>query len=100
MQPGMHPHMQHPGMQPGMQPGMPPHMQHPGMQQPPQASGPNKTVALQSTEGIVSIARTGQAVQPAGTGAIQQGASTLFWIVSLILGIAIGAIAYAIARAA
>ena len=107
MQPGMQPGM---GMQPnmpgmhGMQPGMmqpgmgmPPGMQQPGM---PQSSGPNKTVALQSTEGIVSIARTGQAIQPAGTGAIQQGASTLFWIVSLILGIAIGALAYAIARAA
>ena len=58
--------------------------------------GPQKTIALQSTEGIVSIARTGQAIQPAGTGAIQQGASTLFWIVSLFIGIAIGALAYVI----
>ncbi|MEO8701100.1 MAG: serine/threonine-protein kinase [Kofleriaceae bacterium] len=72
------------------------------MQQPmqqPVASGPQKTIALQSTEGIVSMARTGGAVQPAGTGPItvqQQGASTLFWIVSLIIGIAVGALAYVI----
>jgi serine/threonine-protein kinase len=89
-QPGMMP----PGMQqPGMQP---PGMQPPGMQQPPQSSGPNKTIALQSSEGIVSMARTGQAVQAAGTGAIQQGASTLFWIMSLIIGIAVGALAYVV----
>jgi serine/threonine-protein kinase len=100
MQPGMPPGMQ-PGMPPGMQPGMPPGM--PGMQPPGMpgqpASGPQKTIALQSTEGIVSMARTGQAVQPAGTGAIQagpQGATTLFWIVSLFIGVAIGALAYVI----
>jgi eukaryotic-like serine/threonine-protein kinase len=90
-----------PGMQgqPG-QPGMQqPGMQQPGMQQPGGApAGPQKTIALQSSEGIVSMARTGGAVQPAGTGAItvQQGASTLFWIVSLFIGIAIGALAYVI----
>ncbi len=88
------PHMQPPGMQPnmgGMQaPGMP------GMQQP---SGPQKTVALTSSEGIVSIARTGQPLQATSgpaTGVIQQGASTLFWIVSLFIGIAIGALAYVV----
>jgi eukaryotic-like serine/threonine-protein kinase len=94
-QPGMPQHgmQSHPGMQP---PGMqPPGMQPPGMQPP--GAGPNKTIALQSTEGIVSIARTGgQAVQPMGTGAIQQGASTLFWIVSLVIGIAVGALAYVV----
>ena len=37
-----------------------------------QASGPNKTVMLQPTDGVVSIARTGGAAQ---------GASTLYWIV-------------------
>jgi eukaryotic-like serine/threonine-protein kinase len=60
------------------------------------ASGPNKTVMLQPSEGVVSVARTGQAVQPVGTGAIQQGASTLFWIVSLVIGVAVGALAYVI----
>ena len=102
MQPGMQPGMQ--GMQP-MQGGMPPGMQQPGMQQPgmgpggyPQApqGGPNKTVMLQPSEGVVSVARTGQAVQPAGTGMIHQGASTLFWVVSLIIGVAVGALAYVI----
>ena len=77
-----------------MPPGYPP------MQQMPpggaSASGPNKTVMLQPSEGLVSAARTGQAVQPAGTGAIQQGASTLFWIVSLVIGVAVGALGYLI----
>jgi hypothetical protein len=95
---GMGMAMPPPGMQqqqpPGM--GMPP----PGMQPPPgmpPGPGANKTIALQSTEGIVSIARTGGPVQPAGTGMIQQGASTAFWIVSLLIGIAVGALAYVVA---
>jgi hypothetical protein len=86
-------------MQPGpggqmMPPGYPPmpQMGHGGVP----ASGPNKTVMLDPSEGIISVARTGQAVQPAGTGAIQQGASTLFWIVSLVIGVAVGALAYVI----
>jgi serine/threonine-protein kinase len=60
------------------------------------SSGPNKTVMLQGSEGIVSVARTGQAVQPAGTRGVEQGASTLFWIVSLVIGVAVGALAYVI----
>jgi len=72
-------------------PGYPP-MQHGG----PAASGPNKTVMLQPSEGVVSVARTGQAVQPAGTRGSQQGASTAFWIVSLVVGVAVGALAYVI----
>ncbi|TMQ15788.1 MAG: hypothetical protein E6J90_24925 [Deltaproteobacteria bacterium] len=82
---------------------MPPGQAPPGYPQMPQmpsggaaASGPNKTVMLQPSEGVVSVARTGQAVQPAGTGAIQQGASTLFWIASLVIGVAVGALAYVI----
>jgi hypothetical protein len=78
-------------------------MMPPGYPQMPQmptggvsASGPNKTVMLNQSEGIVSVARTGQAVQPVGTGAIEQGATTLFWIVSLVIGVAIGALAYVI----
>jgi len=95
---GMQPqHMQQPP-QPyqHMQPqGMPQHMQAPGM---PGPSGPQKTIALSSSEGIVSIARTGQAVQASPTGAIAipQGATTLFWIVSLFFGVAIGALAYVV----
>ena len=86
-------------MQPGQgAPGGP--MMPPGYPQMPPggaaASGPNKTVMLQPSEGVVSVARTGQAVQPAGTGAIQHGASTLFWIVSLFVGVAVGTLAYLI----
>ncbi|HEU4731088.1 MAG TPA: protein kinase [Kofleriaceae bacterium] len=84
--------------QPGPPMGAP--MAPPGYPPMPQgaaaASGPNKTVMLQPSEGVVSVARTGQPVQPAGTGAIQQGASTLFWIVSLVIGVAVGALAYVI----
>ena len=92
------------GIQPGGQP-MPPGMQPGGQPMPAglppsataAASGGNKTIALLSSEGVVSIARTGQAVQPAGAaGATQQGASALFWIMSLVIGIAIGALAYVV----
>jgi hypothetical protein len=91
MQPGQ---MQPGQMQPGqMQPGYPPGPQmHPGGAP---ASGPNKTVMLAPSEGVVSVARTGHAVPPVG-GGIQQGASTLFWIVSLVIGVAVGALAYVI----
>jgi eukaryotic-like serine/threonine-protein kinase len=81
-----------------MQPGqMPPG--YPAPQMPPggvPASGPNKTVMLAPSEGVVSVARSGHAVPPVGTGAIQQGASTVFWIVSLVIGVAVGALAYVI----
>jgi hypothetical protein len=83
--------LMHPGQ---MQPGYPP-----GPQMPPGGapnSGPNKTVMLAPSEGVVSVARTGHAVPPVGSGAIQQGASTLFWIVSLVIGVAVGALAYVI----
>lgn len=90
--------MQQPGgMPPGMMPGastLPGQGGMPGMG--PGPGGPPKTVMLQPSEGIVSMARTGQAVQPAGTGMITQGASTLFWIVSLVIGIAVGALAYVV----
>ncbi len=92
MQPTMMPGMQQPGVPPGMQ--QPPGMGPGGYPQAPQG-GPNKTVMLQPSEGVVSVARTGP-VQPAGTGAIHQGASTLFWIISLIIGVAVGALAYVI----
>ncbi len=72
------------GASPQMQPGGTP------------APGPNKTVMLAPSEGVVSVARSGHAVPPVGSGAIQQGASTLFWIVSLVIGVAVGALAYVI----
>ncbi|HEX3762035.1 MAG TPA: protein kinase [Kofleriaceae bacterium] len=84
--------LMHPGQ---MHPGYPP----PGQQMPPggaPASGPNKTVMLAPSEGVVSVARSGHAVPPVGSGSIQQGASTLFWIVSLVIGVAVGALAYVI----
>jgi len=85
-----------PGPVPGMQPGVPAGMQPPQGFPPGPGSQPNKTVLLQPSEGVVSVARTGQALQPATTGAIQQGATPLFWVVSLILGVAVGALAYVI----
>jgi hypothetical protein len=82
-----------------MQPGQQPPPGYPQMHQMGHnaaASSPNKTVMLQGSEGVVSVARTGQAVQPAGTGTIEEGASTMFWIVSLVIGVAVGALAYVI----
>ena len=112
---GMAPQIQngqlvHPGGMP-MQPG--------GMMQQPQGGGPspNKTVLLQPTDGIVSVAAHGGPVgaqpMPQQMGGMQNnpqlqqqmqmmqqqqagGASTLFWIMSLLVGIGIGALAYVI----
>jgi hypothetical protein len=82
-------------MQPGQNPyGNPMQTGYPSM--PGTQPSPNKTVMLQPSEGVISVARTGQAVQPAGGGATQQGASTLFWIVSLVIGVAVGALGYVI----
>jgi serine/threonine-protein kinase len=88
-------------MQPGMQPQGTPGAGFPPQGAPP--SSPNKTILLQPSEGVVSVARTGGAVAAAApgmsmTGAMvqQQGASTLFWIVSLATGVAVGVIAYLI----
>jgi hypothetical protein len=83
---------------PGMMPpqgtpnaGFPPPGQAPG-------GGPQKTVMLQPSEGVVSVARTGGAVQAAvaGAPAVVQGASTLYWIVCLVIGIAVGVLGYVI----
>jgi len=134
MQQPMHPPMQQPAPGPGgfvqsspMQKtivaGMAPPMvggsgpQHPMMppQQgypPPQgpainpSAGPNKTVMLQPSDGVVSVARTGQALQPVGLtpgiapsapmGKVVKGATPLFWIICLLTGIAVGVLAYVI----
>jgi hypothetical protein len=74
--------------------GMQPMGGMPGMQP---MGAPNKTVMLQPSEGVVSVARTGQALQPAtGPGMMQQGASAAFWIVSMFIGLAVGVLAYLI----
>ena len=99
---GMSPMLQ---QQPGMpMPGMMPPQGTPGAGFPPQQapqSGPQKTVMLQPSEGVVSAARgAGPIAAAAGgapmVGAVQTGASTMFWIVSLLSGVAIGVIAYLI----
>ncbi|MBV8760110.1 MAG: serine/threonine protein kinase [Deltaproteobacteria bacterium] len=94
---------QQPGMGGGMPGMMPPGMAPqgtPGGGFPPQ-SGPQKTVMLQPSEGVVSVAQRGGPIAAAAgapmvTGAIVQGASTMFWIVSLLTGVAVGVIAYVI----
>jgi eukaryotic-like serine/threonine-protein kinase len=104
-----HPGMQQPGMQPGMggMGGMQPGMGGMGQgtpqggygQPPPGGAGPNKTVMLQPSEGVVSVARTGGplgAAPTTGQGQVIEGASTLFWIVSLFTGVALGVLAYVI----
>ena len=65
--------------------GFNPAAMKPGQQE---AMGANKTVMLQSSEGVVSIAR-GQVAAPTG-------ASTAFWIVSLLVGVGLGVLAYVI----
>jgi serine/threonine-protein kinase len=59
---------------------------------PPPPGAPNKTVLLQPTDGIVSVARSAMP-PPVQTN---DGASPLFWAVSLIIGIALGVVAYVI----
>ncbi|HEY3802458.1 MAG TPA: serine/threonine-protein kinase [Kofleriaceae bacterium] len=83
-------------MQPGTMPqGM--GMQQPGMQQPmQQPGGGNKTVMLQPTDGIVSVAQQRGAMPQPGPSRSDGGATPLFWAVSLIVGIAIGVVAYVI----
>jgi serine/threonine-protein kinase len=82
---------------PGM--GMPPQQQMPPQGYPqnqPQASGPNKTVLLQPSDGVVSVARQGGALQAAGGAKVVEGASALFWIICLVMGIGVGVLAYVI----
>jgi hypothetical protein len=79
-----------PGMAQGTPNAFPPQAGGPG------GAGPNKTVLLQPSEGVVSVARTaGGAVAAAPPGTmVVQGASTLYWIVCLVIGIGVGVAAY------
>ncbi len=126
MQPGMGgpqgmgmPGMQPPGMggmgaPPGMQ-GMGGGMGQPGMQQQP-GGGPPKTMMLQNTEGIVSVAARGAGAIPVSNpGPIVQmgpgpmvpvgqlvppettGATGAFWAISLMIGVAVGVLGYLVA---
>ncbi|HEY1611594.1 MAG TPA: serine/threonine-protein kinase [Paraburkholderia sp.] len=74
-------------------PGQMPMQQMQPMQQP---GGGNKTVMLQPTDGIVSVARQSGAVSQQGMHAPDMGATPLFWVISLLIGVAIGVVAYVI----
>ena len=97
--PGMGP----PGMRPMGMGGPPPGMNigggmggpPPGMQ-PMGGPQPQKTMMLQDSEGISSLANAnrGPLMPPEQASA---GASGLFWIVSIMIGVAVGALGYIIA---
>ncbi len=78
------------GMPPPAAP--PPAGGSPGMA-PPAAGGPQKTVMLQMSEGVVSVAGKGPI---AAVDEGPPGASAAFWIVSMIIGIGIGVLAYVV----
>ena len=83
----------------GPMPGGPMPMGGPMPGGPMPQGGPQKTMMLQPSEGIVSVARSGHAVQAANgptTGVVVEGASTLYWIVCLFTGIAVGVLAYVV----
>ncbi|MEP6862252.1 MAG: protein kinase [Deltaproteobacteria bacterium] len=84
------------GMPQGTPGGFPQQMQQPGHPMGGPGAGPNKTVLLQPTDGIVSVAQRGGAPMQGRAPQAPQGASTLFWIVSLVIGVAIGVLGYVI----
>jgi hypothetical protein len=97
-----------PGMPGGPPLGNPIGPSGPTMRPPPQGgpppghnmveASPNKTMMLQDSEGILSIARQGgkDAALPAAVPE-KTGASALFWIMSLLIGAGIGVGAWALA---
>src|SRR5262245_17226244 len=85
---GMPPQGMMPGGMPGQMPGGTPNAGFP-----PPGQGPNKTVLIQPSEGVVSMTQRGGQGLQAG---VVQGASTLYWIVCLMIGIALGVLAYVI----
>ncbi len=63
------------------------------------AGGPQKTVMLQPSEGVVSVAQRASgaiAARSEPTGMVVQGASTIFWILSIVVGIGIGVLGYVV----
>ena len=99
---GMMPPMQMPQqmgqgqMQQPMQPMGMPQGTPGGFPQPQGGPGPNKTVMLQPSEGIVSVASRGGVVPSMESGKTIGGASTAFWIVSMLVGIMLGVLGYVI----
>ncbi len=97
--PMMGPPMGAPGPGPGMggpPPGMPP---GPGMGGPPPAMGGGvaKTMMIQPSEGIVSVAAKGPLPAVGADGAVAAGgASTAFWIISMLVGIGVGVLGYVV----
>jgi hypothetical protein len=65
----------------------PPSAMRPGQQE--AAPPANKTIMLHPSEGVVSVARG---------GAVLQGASTTFWVVSLLTGMLVGVLAFLAVR--
>src|SRR5678815_4549015 len=73
---------------------MPPHGMGQGT---PPGAQPNKTVLLQPSEGVVSMAQRGAGgLQGAAARQVVEGASTLYWVVCLFTGVAIGVLAYVV----
>lgn len=74
----------------------------------PPGGGPNKTILLQPSDGIVSVAKAGspiavaQAPQMFGQAPVARphstGASMAFWIICLLCGVGLGALAFVIMR--
>jgi hypothetical protein len=50
---------------------------------------------LQGSEGIISVAQKGP-LQAAAGEPVAEGASTAFWIVSMLVGIGVGVLAYVV----
>ncbi|MNC95440.1 hypothetical protein D3C83_125590 [compost metagenome] len=68
-----------------------------GMGGPPPGMGgpaPQKTMMIQDSEGISSIANRGP-LMPATEAS--SGASGMFWVMSIIIGVALGAVGYIVA---
>ncbi len=78
------------GMPPGA--GMPPPGFGPPGGMPGAGPAPQKTMMLQGSEGIVSVGQRGTPLPPMGSPAT--GASATFWVVSILVGVAVGALGY------
>jgi serine/threonine protein kinase len=78
-----------------------------GYPQAPAAGGPNRTIMLQPSDGIVSVARNGGVIAPAAmiqhrrtatSNPPNSGVTITFWIICLLAGIALGALAFVVVR--
>jgi len=85
-----------PSMPPGVGPNAPP-----TVGSPPPGASPNKTMMLQGSEGVVSFANSGGLAPAAPPPAAEstnitrvEGATPLFWIICLVVGLGVGVLAY------